>query len=194
MRLGERQCPVISDDRPVGLKGLVSREPGGSRRKEIPPVEGMTRRLPSKLPLIDLAHFDRLFVVEYRGEHAIVRRQEKIPCAFNYNRPPGTPDAGIDDHDMNGAGRKLTIAGLEEIAGFVDSVRSDLMGEIDDASVWVNREDRTFHGGDEPIAVAEIRQERNESQRVRHASPYVLGKRRIFRRMLKMAVQQGRSE
>ena len=35
------------------------------------------------------------------------------------------------------------------------------MGQIDNAGVWVNREDRPLHLGNEPITVAEIRQESN---------------------------------
>ena len=71
---------------------------------------------------------------------------------------------------MDGAIGKLTIAGLKEVSGFVDSVRSDLMGEIDDAGFWVNREDRTFHACHEPISIAEIGQQRDEPRRVRHAT------------------------
>jgi hypothetical protein len=73
-------------------------------------------------------------------------------------------------------------------------VRSNLMGEIDDTGLRMNRENRPLHARHEPIAVAEIGQEGDEPQRGRHASQYVLGKRKIFCRMLKMAVQQGRSE
>ena len=69
---------------------------------------------------------------------------------------------------MDSALGKLAIAGFEKVAGFVDTVRSDLMGEIDNTGLRMNRKNHPLHRGDEPIAVAEIGQEGDERVRRLH--------------------------
>src|SRR5262245_7838874 len=143
-------------------------EPRGGRGKKIPPIKGATRRFTAEFLLVDLAHLDRLFLIEYVSKNAVVGCQEKVPITLDGNGPPDTTDTRIDHHDVDGAFRKFTIAGLENIAGFVNLVWSDLVRKIDDRRMGVDGENHPLHARHEPIAVAEIRQESDERARRRH--------------------------
>src|SRR5205085_9736441 len=85
MWLRDGTSPILFDNLPVGLKRFVLGEPRSGRAKEIPPIEGVSRRFTPKLLLVDLPHFNRLFVLKYVGEYTVVRAQKKVPRTFDGN-------------------------------------------------------------------------------------------------------------
>ena len=63
---------------------------------------------------------------------------------------------------MDGAIRKIAIAGFEQIRSIRHIVRRDVMREIYDLRLRIDVENHTLETRDEIIAVAEIRQQRDE--------------------------------
>lgn len=69
---------------------------------------------------------------------------------------------------MDRSVREIAITGLEKVRGIRHIVRRDLMGKIHDPGLGIDVEDDALHAGDEIVALAEIRQQRDERDRYRH--------------------------
>ena len=48
------------------------------------------------------------------------------------------------------------ITGVQEKRGFVNGVRGDVMGDVDDARLMIDAQNHPFHAGDEVVAFSEV--------------------------------------
>jgi hypothetical protein len=56
----------------------------------------------------------------------------------------------------------MAVAGAKHITRFIDLMRRDLVGYIDDPGIGVEGQDHTLHARDEPVALTKICQKGNE--------------------------------
>jgi hypothetical protein len=91
-------------------------------------------------------------------EHAVVRPDKPTVIATNRDRRPIRSDAGIDDHNMDGA-RRERVYRIDQYEGRSTNVsRGNLMGNIYDGRVRRPSGEDTLHCGDVPIDRSEIGQ------------------------------------
>src|SRR5438094_8164598 len=72
---------------------------------------------------------------------------------------------------MHRAVREVAIAGFQEIGRFLDLLRGDLVGEVDDPGLGVDPADHPFYAGDEIVSLAEVGQQGDDGNRSRHGPP-----------------------
>ena len=72
-------------------------------------------------------------------------------------------DAGIDDGDVHGAGRKILVRTADPEAGFGRPLRRNVVRQVDDARVRKAAQDHAFHDGRKRTLVAEIGRDRDDA-------------------------------
>jgi hypothetical protein len=112
-----------------------------------------------KLFVREIRRFPILFSLADPAEHAVVRADEQLPSTFNqYSAPVGT-DAGIDDRHVNGPGRKAFVTGKEIEGGRVNVARWDLVTDVDNRDLRIDRKDCSLHRADKIVLSAEVGEE-----------------------------------
>src|ERR1041385_8236573 len=89
---------------------------------------------------------------------AIVGSQEKILSALRDEGTPRAADARINNRHMHRPLRIISIAGLEEMGGFFNRMRRDMIRDINEGCLWVDGENHSLHARHERITIAEIGQ------------------------------------
>lgn len=94
--------------------------------------------------------------IEYKGEQAIIGRDEElIVGAERENAPRGT-NAGIDNGQMHGSPREVVGQIGEEKAGRGDILRGDGVGNVDDWRFGSDSQNCPLHLSDIGIGLAKI--------------------------------------
>jgi hypothetical protein len=97
------------------------------------------------------------------GEQPVVGSQEHVLVRGDDQDAARTADAGVDDRDMNAAGRKVAKRARQPETSLRRPVREDLVREVDDAHGGVTHHQLPFHDADERVARTEIGRQRHDS-------------------------------
>ena len=89
-----------------------------------------------------------LCFIERRRQQAIVGADEGGKGGVQGKGAALTPDAGVDDGEVDRVGRKVRDDGAKEVGGLPDGARADGMADIDDGRGGGKAEDDAAHGGD----------------------------------------------
>src|SRR5262245_9545060 len=100
--------------------------------------------------------FDLRFPLVDVAEKTVIRADKKMLTRLDRDPAPRRTDTGIYDCQMNGPQRKIVIAGAECECRRSDLLRRDLVSDVDDPDLRINRQDDTFDGWYKIIASAEI--------------------------------------
>jgi hypothetical protein len=92
-------------------------------------------------------------------EDSVVRADEELFATFNQNRVPVRADSGIDNGDVNCAGRKVLVTSKESKCRSVDILRWNLVSYIDDLRVGIARKDDALHRSNKVIPRTKVGQE-----------------------------------
>ena len=120
LRLSDRKPVGVRDDAAEGHERLLFGEPGGSRREDVPTVEGMPFSIKPILFVLDLADLDVAFLLEDMCQQSVVWSAKKVSGALRDQRAPVTADSGIHDCHMDGAVRKILVARFPRIGAIQD--------------------------------------------------------------------------
>src|SRR6478672_7430008 len=101
-------------------------------------------------------------------QQSVVWTAKKVSGALHNQRTPVGAYTGIHDCHMDGAVRKILVARLPRIGAVLDVMGADMMGEIDDRGLGIDRENDPLHAGHEPISVPKISQESDDRGGMRH--------------------------
>ena len=85
------------------------------RAEDVPTVKGRTDPGEGIGLVGDFNDFSRSFLIQYQGEHPIIRTYEAVVICLNHNRPATPPYSGINNDEMNRPPGK-------EIVGRIDLV------------------------------------------------------------------------
>ena len=95
-------------------------------------------------------------LVEGPGEYSIVRPDAVSMMGLQNNGFAGSPNSGIHHNDMNGSFGKPQVGLVENECSLPDGPGRDVMGDVDDMSVWVDTRNDTFHHADKPVLRPEV--------------------------------------
>src|SRR5262245_4125563 len=146
------------------------RQPGSRRGKQISPVERVSDGPETVLVALDCPHLHFVFLVEDVREQPIIGAEKPISGGIDQERPPGAADARIDNSHMYRSLGEMSITGVQKIGGSFNRVGRYMMTKIDKGGLWVNGENHPLHARHKSIPISEIGQQRDEPQRVRHAT------------------------
>ena len=90
------------------------------------------------------------------SEEAVVRANEEMIVGFDDDWAAGRSDAWINNSDVNRPARKCLVGREQhERTGF-DVLRRDLVGDVYDSDVRIDRQNRAFDGAHEIISRPEV--------------------------------------
>jgi hypothetical protein len=102
-----------------------------------------------------------LFLV-YAREDAVIRSDKVLVLTADEQRTPLSANAGIDDNNVNGAGREKGIGGSDSQGAVKKIEGRNLVSDVDDRSVGINLEDDALEHGYQVIVRAVVRGQRDE--------------------------------
>src|SRR5439155_8332674 len=131
----------------------------GRRREAIASFERAAHRRPCVAPLAQFDDAPRRVLVEDRGEHAVVGRDEFVVPRVGGDAPARRTDAWIDDDEEDRAGRKEFIRSGELQRACKHVVRRNVVRDVDERHVGADAERDAFHRAGVMVARAEIGQQ-----------------------------------
>ena len=93
------------------------------------------------------------------GEDAVVGADKVVATGPDQERAARRADAGVDDSEVDGAFGKVAPGLIEKECALSDGEGRDVVGDVDDLSVWGDGGDDTFHYADEMVCQAEVCEE-----------------------------------
>jgi hypothetical protein len=150
-------------------------QPGGCGRKAIPPLEGAADGRTPVLPLGQLDDPLGGVFVQNRGQHAIIGRHEAIVAGVGRDAAARRADAGVDDHQEDGAGRKIAVRCGEFERAAEHIMRGHVVRDVDERRVGANPQRHTLHRAGVVIARAKVGEQGDDRARHRSSLPKCRG-------------------
>ncbi len=101
-------------------------------------------------------------VCEHIAEDSVVWGHEECGVGVYGDGAATGTDAGIDDYDVDGAGREVGEGPAKHVGGICDVLGGDVVADVDDGGVRVEAQDDTFHRCHVAILRAEIGGQSNQ--------------------------------
>ena len=135
-----------------------ARKPGGRRK----PIAAFERAADGRQRILALGELDDLLrrrLAKDRRQHAVVGRDESVVADVGGNAAARRADAGIDDDEEDGAGRKIAVARGELERAGKHVVRGNVVADVDQRRIRTDAEHDALERAGVMIAGAEISEE-----------------------------------
>src|SRR5207248_5214969 len=125
-------------------------------REHIAPVKGCADMFAKERFVRNMSRFVLTFSFANPTEQTVIRTDEYLIGTLNHNCSTTRAHAGIDHSHVNRAGRKVFVAGEQIERGRFNVLRWDIVCDVDNSRLRIDREDYTLHGAHEIIVRAEV--------------------------------------